>query len=591
MLRRPLSSRALQPASEREIVGSVDSFVMTAATSSIDSSLRVGAQRLSERYGLTPAVARWLARQPHLGSADLPQFFEPRLTALTPPDAMADRDFAAVRLARAVRSGERVAVFGDYDCDGITSTAILSEALQELGVDVSVHLASRFAGGYGLSGPALDRLLVERPSLLVTCDCGSSDHESLRRAVAAGVEVIVIDHHLVPAEPLPAVAFLNPHRPECGFPYKGLASCGLALSTLAALRKELGVKLDVRKWLDLVAIGTIADVAPLTSDNRVLVRAGLAVLAATPRPGLRALLTQLKLDQETYLTGRDVAFRIAPQLNAPGRLGAPDLALHLLTERDPERAQQLCQAVLQASATRREQQEAMVAAAIEEIEAHGYASDDAIVVGREGWNHGIVGIVAGRLAERYGRAVAVIGFEDGVGRGSVRAPRGSRLYSALQQVADCLERFGGHQAAAGLTLAHDRLATFRARFPAAVRATWAANTEAPEPMPVVLTTEPFERVLADLHRLEPCGEGNPRPELSVEGQVAVAREVKGGHLKLELTLDDGRRLGGFGPGLGSRASELIGRVRVLGDLRKNHYPGAAPFELYLRSVESDDVSL
>ncbi len=216
---------------------------------------------------------------------------------------MVDRAALTQRMARAVRDAERIWVFGDYDCDGITSAAIFTELLRELGAEVVPRLASRFEGGYGVSDPAVDRILETRPAVLVTCDCGSSDHASLQRVTDAGVDVLVIDHHLVPDEPLPALAFINPHRPECGFAFKGLASCGLVLSLVAALRTELGAKLDVRKSLDLVAIGTIADVAPLDGDNRPLVRAGLAALRAAKRPGVAALLEYAKIDREKHMSG------------------------------------------------------------------------------------------------------------------------------------------------------------------------------------------------------------------------------------------------------------------------------------------------
>src|SRR5262245_43372292 len=266
---------------------------------------------------------------------------------------MADRELAADRLARAVRARERIAVFGDYDVDGTTSAAILAGILEQLGGQVTLLLASRFEGGYGLSDGALDRLLQTGPQLLVTCDCGSSDHPRIARARARGIDVIVVDHHLVPNEPLPALAFLNPHRPDCGFAYKGLASCGLALSIGAAIRAVLGAKLDLRPWLDLVAIGTIADVAPLDGDNRALVRAGLGRLSTEPRPGLRALGALAKIEFGEPLSAREVAFRIAPRLNAPGRLGSPDLALELLLARSDEAAFELAVSVDAISEKRR----------------------------------------------------------------------------------------------------------------------------------------------------------------------------------------------------------------------------------------------
>ncbi|MEN9579210.1 MAG: hypothetical protein RJA70_2219, partial [Pseudomonadota bacterium] len=335
----------------------------------------------------TALVAEWVVSRTGMLPGELTGFLDPRLKDLTDPDGMLDRDVAARRLAKAISAGERVVVFGDYDCDGITSTAILTECLRELArvlkteVRVIPQLANRFDGGYGVSEAATARIIAAKPHLLVTCDCGSSDHPSLRRIRAAGIETVVIDHHLVPDEPLPVLAFLNPHRPECGFRYKGLASCGLVLSLAAALRKELGVPLDVRRWLDLVAIGTIADVAPLDGDNRALVRAGLAALRRAERPGLRALLNLAKVSLEAPITARDVGFRVAPQINAPGRMGAPDLALQLLLAPDAAVAEALALQLQVISDQRRQQQEQMVEEACSLIEAQGDPSQPAIVVG------------------------------------------------------------------------------------------------------------------------------------------------------------------------------------------------------------------
>jgi single-stranded-DNA-specific exonuclease len=547
------------------------------------------ARDLAKALGLTLTVADLLLRRGHADPARTRGFLEPRLADLTPPQAMADRALAAERLARAIRSAERIAVFGDYDCDGITSAAILSDVLRALGASVAPLLASRFDGGYGVSAAAVERIVASGARVLVTCDCGSSDHVSLAELSRRGLDVIVIDHHLVPEQKLPALAFLNPHRPECGFPYKGLASCGLALSVAAALRAELGAALDLRKWLDLVAIGSIADVAPLDGDNRALVRAGLRALREGRRPGVRALLELAQIDGAFPITAADVAFRIAPRLNAPGRLGAPDVALELLLSDSHERARALAAEVEQLTLLRREAQERILQEAVEEIEREGFAERPAIVVGREGWNPGIVGIVAGRLAERFGRPAVVIGFQNGSGRGSVRGPAGARLYDALSLCADALERFGGHQAAAGLELSIERLADLRSRFEQAF-AGQAAAPALPEPLSRDVArldaADDPARVLEELWLLEPCGRDNPAPTIALSALVVAAREVKGGHLKLELELDSKRRVAAFGVGMGSRASELEGRCLAFGRLRPDRWRGGGAVELVVERVES-----
>jgi single-stranded-DNA-specific exonuclease len=542
------------------------------------------AQALSRALGLSVTVAGWLERQGHSDPEATRRFLSPRLAELTSPDAMLDRKPAAQRIARAVREQQRIVVFGDYDCDGMTSAAIFTEALRALGAEVTPVLASRFDGGYGLSLAALARVLALGPQLLITCDCGSSDHASLERLAPHGVDVVVVDHHLVPEQPLPALAFLNPHRPTCGFPYKGLASCGLALSVLAAVRAELGRALDLRPLLDLVAIGTIADVAPLDGDNRALVRAGLKVLSEARRPGVRALLDLAKIDPGTQLCAEDVAFRIAPRLNAPGRLGAPDLAVQLLLATNLDTAHALAAELEQRQLERRAVQERMLEEALAEVEREGYRDRPALVIGREGWNHGIVGIVAGRLAGELGKPVVVVGFEQGIGRGSVRGPRGARLHDAVSACAPLLRRFGGHQAAAGLEVALEQLQPLRAAFEAACAAQPPIEVADDVPRVRLAAGDALTKVLLDLAELEPCGESNPAPSLSLVGRVVSAREVSGGHLKLELALDSGERLSAFGVGMGARAESLVGEIAVSGKLRPDRYRGGNAIELKLDKI-------
>ncbi len=547
---------------------------------------------LRSQLGLTKTVAGWLVRRGFVDVERTRRFLQPRLADLSPPDAMIDRSAVARRLAQAVRARERIAVFGDYDCDGITSAAILTEVLRRLGADAMPLIASRFDGGYGVSSSAVQRILGTGARLLVTCDCGSSDHESLALIAQRGVEVIVIDHHLVPDRPLPALGFLNPHRPECGFAYKGLASCGLALSVAAALRKELGVELDLRYWLDLVAVGTVADVAPLDGDNRALVRAGLGVIASAQRPGMQALLEIAKIGRDVPLTGRDVAFRIAPQLNAPGRLGSAELALELLLAADLPSARGLAARLDLLSTERRAQSELILEQALEDIGRHGLEQHPALVLGRRGWNPGVVGIVAGRLADRFARPVIVVGFDGQTGRGSVRGPAGSRLYDALCEASEVMVRFGGHQQAAGVEVLEERLSELRDSFAAAVQ------RQGPAP-PVesgadCVTLEPGDdplAVLTDLSRLEPCGHANPRPKLRAVGRVCEAREVKNGHLKLLVELGERRWLACFGPRLGAHARALRGEVQVVGDLRHNAYPGGDPVELFVEQLLQGGVPL
>lgn len=494
---------------------------------------------------------------------------------------MRGRTTAIERIARAIRSGEHIVVFGDYDCDGMTATAILADAIVTLGGRVSTELASRFEGGYGFSGTALQRVLAMKPRLVVTCDCGSSDAPSLRELAARGVDAVVIDHHLVPDEPLPVVAFLNPHQPGCDFPFKGMASCGLAFSVAAGLRRALDRSLDVKAYLDLVAVGTIADVMPLTGDNRALVRAGLELLERSPRPGLAALLERAGVERGVPLTATDVAFKIAPRLNAPGRLGSPKPALELLLARDEAQAATLAESLEVLSIERRAQQDRIEEEADADVRARPLQRS--VVVGREGWNHGIVGIVAGRLAEKHQRPTVVVGFEGEVGVGSVRGPAGFPLFTALGACAKLLVRHGGHQAAAGLTVTSTVFEEFRRHFDEACANLSAEAVSRRSPL-LLEAGDRLEDVVADLMLLEPTGEGNPAPVFRIEATVRSAREVRGSHLKLEVETDARETLEVFGPRLGRHAELLRGRVELTGVLGKKYFRGRAKNELLLDQV-------
>jgi single-stranded-DNA-specific exonuclease len=542
---------------------------------------------LARELGITrTAGAVLLARgvgDPEVGA----RFLEPRLAHLTPPEAMKDRGEAVARIAAAVRAKERICVFGDYDADGVTSAALLTDVLRALGGEVVTLLADRFDGGYGFSGRAFARVLETRASLLVTCDCGSSDHERLDHARAAGLDAVVIDHHRVPDAPLPAVAFLNPHRPECGFPYKGLASVGLALSVCAGVRAELGSSLDLRPWLDLVAIGTIGDVAPLDGDNRPLVRAGLPLLSRGVRPGTRAL-AEVAGCATLVPTGEDVAFRLAPRINAPGRMGKPDVALALLLARTDEEAHRLAAEVDAECARRKEVERGMVAEALAMLEDPALARLPGIVLAREGWHPGIVGILAGRLASRFRKPTVVVALDGGVGRGSARGPAGFSVFDALARCREVLVKFGGHHAAAGVEVEGHRVEALRELFCAACAALGVPESSGDADAEAVLDPADLPaRVVHDLGRFEPCGMANPAPRVAIEGvRVLAAREVKGGHLRLWLDVA-GAPLSCFGGEMGHLAAELARgqRARVVGALRRDTYNGGNTIEMRLVAAQ------
>ncbi len=509
---------------------------------------------LAAEANLRPLTARVLAGRGIVRADLASRFLDPRLADLRRPDGMADLGRAIERLVAALGAAETIGVFGDYDVDGVTTAATLTAALRAFGGRVIARAASRQAG-YGVGVDDVARFAAEGCRVLVTGDCGTSDHEALRAARDKGLDVIVIDHHELPAAETPAYAMINSRRADDAFPFKGLASCGVAFYLAAALRTRLGSTFDARELLDLVALGTIADLVPLTDENRILVAAGLKVLSARKRPGLAALAVRAELT-EGPITAHQAAFRLTPRLNAAGRLGEAQLALDLLLA-TPADADRLAAAIDEQNTERQRIQELVW------MEARAQAAEQvdapALVVGAEGWHHGVVGIVAARLVDDFGRPAVAIGFKNGEGRGSARTVAGVNLFDALGACGEHLTRFGGHAGAAGLSMARDRLEGFRAAFAAE-----AARQLAGRP-PVAVEVD-AEVALGDLDvafaeelaRLGPFGAANREPLFALRGVVARATRVVGkGHL--QLTLDHrgvlgeaiAFGLGGADPGAGA----------------------------------------
>jgi single-stranded-DNA-specific exonuclease len=465
------------------------------------------------------------------------RFLAPRLADLRRPEGMADLDRTLDRLTLALAQGQRIAVFGDYDVDGVTTAAVLATSLRALGGDVIARVASRRAG-YGVGPADVARFADEGCLVLVTGDCGTSDHEALALGRQRGVDTIVIDHHQVPSGESPAFALINPHRADDRFPFKGLASCGVAFYLAGALRTRMGVeptRFDPRDLLDLVALGTVADLVPLVDENRILVAAGLRIASARKRPGLRALATLARIAPEDAITAEDISFRLAPRLNAAGRLGEAQLALDLLLASDDATADRLAEELDERNRQRQVIQEQVWTEALAACEPYETAA--ALVVGAEGWHAGVVGIVAAKLVERFARPAVVIAFEAGVGRGSARTIPGFNLYEALVGCAPHLSRFGGHAAAAGMSLTIDRLEGFRREFVARAERRAGAHDRPPVIVDAVVNLGELDaRAAEELGRLGPFGAANAQPLFALAGVTAESTRLVGqGHLQITLS--------------------------------------------------------
>lgn len=455
------------------------------------------------------------------------------------PMLMRDMDKAVARIQRAISQGETIAVFGDYDVDGITSTVLLMDYLKSCGVRCLRHIPRRIEEGYGLSKEAIQGLRDQGATLMITVDCGITGNEEVDFAASIGLDVVITDHHECKEELPRALAVVDPHRSDCPYPFKHLAGVGVALKLVLALGGESREDALFARYCTLAAIGTIADVMRMEGENRTIAFCGLEALPHTDFVGVHALLKEAGLLGKP-ITSVQIGFVLAPRINAAGRMGAADLAADLLETDDPARAEELAKALCDLNRERQAVEQAICADATEKIERLRAEDRSALVLSSEDWHQGVVGIVASRLSEKYACPSFMIHLKDGVGKGSCRSYGGFNLFSALESCADLLEGFGGHALAAGFTILEEHIGAFRQRIDRCVEE-WTGEHELASALEVDAEL-PDENLLtveevAGLDLLEPYGAGNPKPVFSLSGcTVSSLAEVGGGrHLKLRLS--------------------------------------------------------
>ena len=525
------------------------------------------AARLAASLGLLPAVGRALWARGLRDTAAAERFLSPRLDQLPDPFGLKGIDAAVLRLKRALEDREAVCVYGDYDVDGVTSTVLLVSTLRKLAAcapgvappaRIDFYVPHRLVEGYGLNLEAMRKLSARGTLLVVSADCGVTAVDEVEAANRLGMDVVVIDHHTA-AQSLPrAVAILNPHQPGCAFPGRELAAVGVAFHLLLALRKTLrdagwftrSPEPNLREQLDLVALGTIADVVPLTGPNRVLVHFGLKELARAARPGVLALKSVAQLAGDVSCS--DVGFKLGPRINAAGRLDDASVGVRLLLTEDLAEARALAEQLDRANSERQELQARIAGEALDQAEnvfsgpgASGAstAGRHSIVVSSMGWHVGVVGIVASRIVERFHRPTVVLADEGGVAKGSGRSIEGFHLYDALQQCSAHLTRFGGHRHAAGVTLPSKSVKAFADALEERARTQLDADKLSPR-LRVDAEIDEAEIHLdlaRQLQRLAPFGVGNPEPvficRTLTAHEVRVLPDKRGsgpGHLKLRL---------------------------------------------------------
>jgi single-stranded-DNA-specific exonuclease len=533
------------------------------------TSDRQAAGSLAAALGISAATARVLVRRSLASPDDARRFLHPSLDQLHDPLSLRDMPEAVARLERAIRAREKILIYGDYDVDGTMSVVLLTTAIRRAGGDVRCHVPHRLKEGYGMRPEVVETAATQGVTLIVSVDTGIRAAEVVRRAAELSIDVIVTDHHLPDADLPPAFAVVNPNRPGCSYPEKNLCGAGVAFKLAQALFTAMGWPADrVRKitgsFLKLVAIATVADVVPLRGENRIMVKHGLDGLRDVRNVGLRALLEVAGFTANTAPNARQVAFQIAPRINAAGRMDTAEAVIELFLATDPHRARALAQQLHEQNAERR-QVEAAILEACERFPMD--ASTCALVYYSEEWHRGVLGIVASRLIERFHRPVFVLGRNagDGLAQGSGRSIPAFHLLDALESMRDLFVKFGGHEFAAGVTLEAARVDEFRARFNAC-----AAARLRPEDFEATLDIDAIldlreitDPVAEELFALAPFGRGNPPPLFAaLDVEVAAPPVVmKEKHLRITVRRD-GRILTLKAWNFAQRAAEFSPGARI-----------------------------
>ncbi len=528
---------------------------------------------LERSAGVSPVVAQLLICRGVSAPSDVRSFLDAKLSSLREPDLLPGLSEAADRVHAAVQQHRKIVIYGDYDADGMTATGVLHSCLRLLNAEVGYYVPHRMEEGYGLNHDALRKLAERGTSMVISVDCGITSCAEADTARELGLELIVTDHHQL-ADRLPAAAaIVHPGLPGGGYPFAGLCGAGVAFKLAWAIcqrasqakRVSPAMRDFLLSALGLAALGTVADVVPLVDENRILVRHGLLSLRERPLPGLAALMKITGLDKKAALTSEDIAFTLAPRLNATGRLGQAQLGVELLTTQSAERALALATYIQELNGTREHLERTVYLAAHKQAkEQFDPFHDPAIVLAAVGWHPGVIGIVAGRLAEKYHRPTVIISWDQVGARpgvGSARSAGGLNLYQALAVCSHHLLSHGGHAQAAGLKIAENKLAAFRSEFFEHVASEVSDSNRVAE---VCIDAEaPLSQLtmqtLQQIEQLAPFGQGNPRPILCASG-VRLAeppRRIGEGERHLSLKLQQhGITLRGVGFGHGDAADEL-----------------------------------
>lgn len=548
-------------------------------------------KKLAAELNTAPLVAALLISRGYDTVEAAHRFLNPSFGHLHSPSILKDMDKAVRRILKAVENDEKILVWGDYDVDGTTGTVVLRKALEMIGARTGFHVPHRFTEGYGLNIPALEKAREEGFAVVITVDCGSTSFAPIAWASEHGVDVIVTDHHLTKNEGLPdAFAVVNPNRPDCGYPDKNLAGVGVAFKLAHELLRKKGREETVPHFLKVVAIGTIADVMKLTGENRAIVAVGLNDLPSTVNYGLKALIEVADCRDE--MTSYDIGFRIAPRINAAGRMDAARHVVELFEAADFGDARRLAEYLNRKNIERQKLQKEITEKAMKSVLEEGKSGTRFVVASGENWHRGVIGLAASRIAEKMHRPSVVISVEEGMGHGSARSIADYHLLEGLDSCSDLFEQYGGHAAAAGMQIRPENIAALSERLNAHAVENLSEESLVPEvriDAPVSSKTLTLE-LTEELKALEPFGQGNPKPVFSTAGLNLVDEPwiMKEKHLKLKLRDRDGRQFEAVWWDGVERSAEVDlragGRYEIAFSPEANTWQGTTRLQLNLKDI-------
>ncbi len=544
-------------------------------------------EKFANENNISKLLAKVLLNRGFKEKEKVQKFLYPKLEELYDPFLMNDMDVAVQRIIEAYETKEKVTIYGDYDVDGITSISVLKSFLTELGMDVEHYLPSRLEEGYGLNNEAVKKVAEQSTKLLITVDCGISAYNEVEYAKELGMEVIVTDHHECPEKLPRALAVLDPKREDSTYPFSSLAGVGVSFKLIQALSYRLNLdRKRYLKYLDVVCLGTVADIVPLVDENRIIVTYGLILMKQTRKVGLQELI---KASGYSKIDSTTISFGLAPRLNACGRMGKADLALELILTQDRAEAQKIALELNEINKERQEVEKKIISDAIEIIERDKLYENGVIVVGNENWHHGVIGIVASKITETYYKPSILICMENGKGKGSGRSIEGFDLHGALTECEDLLEKFGGHEMAIGLSIYESNILKLREKL-----CSIAIENKIDELQPVVKIDAEVNsddisfETIRDLEKLEPFGEANPSPIFMYKNlKVDSVRALSNGkHLRLVLK-DNNFKYDAIAFNMGDKrlSIEIGNKVDIAHSLEINHFNNTDKIQFNLKDIK------